>query len=79
MKFAEHLSAHITPEWRKQYINYEVRIFQQALLQNRRDIISTVIQLIYRDSRKNNVQVQDETLYFRIKCLFEQRHTSSRL
>lgn len=24
MKFAEHLSAHITPEWRKQYINYEV-------------------------------------------------------
>ncbi|KAL3275928.1 hypothetical protein HHI36_020663 [Cryptolaemus montrouzieri] len=23
MKFAEHLSAHITPEWRKQYINYE--------------------------------------------------------
>lgn len=25
MKFAEHLSAHITPEWRKQYINYEVK------------------------------------------------------
>lgn len=24
MKFAEHLQAHITPEWRKQYINYEV-------------------------------------------------------
>lgn len=24
MKFAEHLLAHITPEWRKQYINYEV-------------------------------------------------------
>ncbi|KAK7571792.1 hypothetical protein V9T40_014264 [Parthenolecanium corni] len=23
MKFAEHLSAHITPEWRKQYIEYE--------------------------------------------------------
>ncbi|XP_054000583.1 xenotropic and polytropic retrovirus receptor 1 homolog isoform X2 [Hylaeus anthracinus] len=23
MKFAEHLSAHITPEWRKQYISYE--------------------------------------------------------
>ncbi|XP_076342267.1 solute carrier family 53 member 1-like [Tachypleus tridentatus] len=23
MKFAEHLSAHITPEWRKQYITYE--------------------------------------------------------
>ncbi|KAK9298294.1 hypothetical protein QLX08_008305 [Tetragonisca angustula] len=23
MKFTEHLSAHITPEWRKQYINYE--------------------------------------------------------
>ncbi|KMY97824.1 uncharacterized protein Dsimw501_GD13167, isoform B [Drosophila simulans] len=23
MKFAEHLTAHITPEWRKQYINYE--------------------------------------------------------
>lgn len=27
MKFAEHLSAHITPEWRKQYINYEVMNF----------------------------------------------------
>uniref|UniRef100_A0A6I8SS68 Xenotropic and polytropic retrovirus receptor 1 homolog n=1 Tax=Xenopus tropicalis TaxID=8364 RepID=A0A6I8SS68_XENTR len=24
MKFAEHLSAHITPEWRKQYIQYEL-------------------------------------------------------
>ncbi|ESP04785.1 hypothetical protein LOTGIDRAFT_96895, partial [Lottia gigantea] len=24
MKFAEHLGAHITPEWRKQYIQYEV-------------------------------------------------------
>lgn len=24
MKFTEHLAAHITPEWRKQYINYEV-------------------------------------------------------
>ncbi|XP_073976899.1 solute carrier family 53 member 1-like isoform X1 [Rhodnius prolixus] len=23
MKFTEHLAAHITPEWRKQYINYE--------------------------------------------------------
>ncbi|TRY54771.1 hypothetical protein DNTS_004249 [Danionella cerebrum] len=23
MKFTEHLSAHITPEWRKQYIQYE--------------------------------------------------------
>ena len=25
MKFAEHLGAHITPEWRKQYIQYEVK------------------------------------------------------
>ena len=23
MKFAEHLGAHITPEWRKQYIHYD--------------------------------------------------------
>ena len=23
MKFAEHLSAHITPEWRVQYVQYE--------------------------------------------------------
>uniref|UniRef100_A0A8C9S6S4 Xenotropic and polytropic retrovirus receptor 1-like n=1 Tax=Scleropages formosus TaxID=113540 RepID=A0A8C9S6S4_SCLFO len=28
MKFAEHLSAHITPEWRKQYIQYEVKARQ---------------------------------------------------
>lgn len=26
MKFAEHLIAHITPEWRKQYIHYEVTL-----------------------------------------------------
>ncbi len=26
MKFAEHLGAHITPEWRKQYIQYEVSL-----------------------------------------------------
>ena len=26
MKFTEHLAAHITPEWRKQYIQYEVRL-----------------------------------------------------
>ena len=24
MKFTEHLSAHLTPEWRSQYIRYEV-------------------------------------------------------
>lgn len=24
MKFSDHLATHITPEWRKQYINYEV-------------------------------------------------------
>lgn len=23
MKFAEHLGAHVTPEWRKQYIQYD--------------------------------------------------------
>ena len=23
MKFGEQLSSHLTPEWRKQYINYE--------------------------------------------------------
>lgn len=35
MKFAEHLSAHITPEWRKQYINYEVkRIENQSITLN---------------------------------------------
>ena len=24
MKFSEHLAAHVTPEWHKQYITYEV-------------------------------------------------------
>ena len=24
MKFSEHLTAHVTPEWHKQYITYEV-------------------------------------------------------
>jgi hypothetical protein len=32
MKFAEHLSAHITPEWRKQYINYEVNNVNNNLM-----------------------------------------------
>uniref|UniRef100_A0A665TL60 Xenotropic and polytropic retrovirus receptor 1a n=1 Tax=Echeneis naucrates TaxID=173247 RepID=A0A665TL60_ECHNA len=27
MKFAEHLSSHITPEWRKQYLQYEVKYY----------------------------------------------------
>ena len=27
MKFAEKLSAHLTPEWRIQYIQYEVRVY----------------------------------------------------
>lgn len=31
MKFAEHLSAHITPEWRKQYINYEVILWSTTI------------------------------------------------
>lgn len=26
MKFTEHLSAHLTPEWRSQYIRYEVSL-----------------------------------------------------
>ncbi|KAJ8957079.1 hypothetical protein NQ318_007292 [Aromia moschata] len=33
MKFAEHLSAHITPEWRKQYINYEIKILIETDLE----------------------------------------------
>ncbi|KAI9556155.1 Xenotropic and polytropic retrovirus receptor 1-like protein [Daphnia sinensis] len=35
MKFAEHLTAHITPEWRKQYIHYEdmKQILYQAMEQ----------------------------------------------
>jgi len=24
MKFSEHLTAHVTPEWHKQYVTYEV-------------------------------------------------------
>ena len=30
MKFTEHLSAHLTPEWRSQYIRYEVRLPQKS-------------------------------------------------
>uniref|UniRef100_A0A8C4QDU4 Xenotropic and polytropic retrovirus receptor 1b n=1 Tax=Eptatretus burgeri TaxID=7764 RepID=A0A8C4QDU4_EPTBU len=35
MKFAEHLTAHITPEWRKQYIQYET--FKEVLYAARED------------------------------------------
>lgn len=38
MKFAEHLQAHITPEWRKQYINYEVRIVPKIICSHTRYI-----------------------------------------
>ena len=34
MKFAEHLTAHITPEWRKQYICYEVKFLIKIFLIN---------------------------------------------
>lgn len=34
MKFAEHLTAHITPEWRKQYINYEVGFESDIFMKN---------------------------------------------
>jgi len=30
MKFSEHLTAHVTPEWHKQYITYEVSGFSNA-------------------------------------------------
>lgn len=30
MKFAEHLSAHVTPEWKKQYLNYEVSLVYKS-------------------------------------------------
>jgi SPX domain protein involved in polyphosphate accumulation len=26
MKFSEHLTAHVTPEWHKQYVTYEVTV-----------------------------------------------------
>lgn len=32
MKFAEHLSAHVTPEWKKQYLNYEVSFYQHTAI-----------------------------------------------
>lgn len=38
MKFTEHLSAHITPEWRKQYINYEVKELEIFIF----DLMSTL-------------------------------------
>ena len=32
MKFTEHLGAHLTPEWRSQYIQYEVCDFVNAMV-----------------------------------------------
>ena len=34
MKFAETLGAHITPTWRKQYIEYEVSLTYNILWQD---------------------------------------------
>lgn len=53
MKFAEHLAAHITPEWRKQYINYEVLIslknlnFLMTVPLSNTEFMFLVIKLIY--------------------------------
>lgn len=46
MKFAEHLLAHITPEWRKQYINYEVP-FKLLVFHNCFQIVN--IQCVYNN------------------------------
>lgn len=49
MKFAEHLSAHITPEWRKQYINYEVKI--EKLDSCRKKIVALISDSCGRDEQ----------------------------
>lgn len=44
MKFAEHLAAHITPEWRKQYINYEVSAkFRSYRLKTERLLLTSFV------------------------------------
>ena len=51
MKFAEHLSAHITPEWRKQYITYEACIRRMFETKTKGRPHSTV-QSVFRASLK---------------------------
>uniref|UniRef100_A0A1I8F8G5 SPX domain-containing protein n=1 Tax=Macrostomum lignano TaxID=282301 RepID=A0A1I8F8G5_9PLAT len=37
MKFAEHLQAHLTPEWRTQYIDYDMSTSAPCLIKWRKD------------------------------------------
>lgn len=57
MKFAEHLSAHITPEWRKQYINYEVWYFGLHYIYNDEKAQTRFVFKTYTaNSRHKNIQ-----------------------
>ncbi|XP_058175501.1 solute carrier family 53 member 1 isoform X2 [Anopheles ziemanni] len=59
MKFAEHLSAHITPEWRKQYINYEE---MKAMLYTANEE-APALDSVEEDVRKRHFANFDENFY----------------
>ena len=67
MKFAEHLSAHITPEWRKQYITYEVSHQPSKWLHNTNnntiDLIQNMKEMLYSavDQLANDTQELNDT------------------
>ena len=46
MKFGQHLSSHLTPEWRKQYVNYEVICCQPGLL-SKNGILQGLKKILY--------------------------------
>lgn len=66
MKFAEHLSAHITPEWRKQYIQYELMkdMLYQAQEQAPSEEVTdeSIIQRYFARFDENFFQVCDKEL-----------------
>lgn len=63
MKFAEHLTAHITPEWRKQYINYEVR--------RSKDAVKNQMKNMYP------MDIDQSVLFLAVSCWW--RHVENRL
>lgn len=47
MKFAEHLLAHITPEWRKQYISYEVMKTTKKIIEIEVDAMIIIVFIFF--------------------------------
>ena len=68
MKFTEHLAAHITPEWRKQYILYEVgqRISSVDTSEKHDDLFEFKVRSNLRDAIKHLPRMERSSFPFNV-------------